>query len=165
MDATPRWSLPLLFAGQAQKELFHNEALWRIDALLNGAVESADLAIPPANPEVGACWIIAAGASGDWSGQDGAIACWTEGGWRFIFPQKGLSMLAADRGHAVIFDGAAWTDDGLRADGLYLDGQRVVGQRQAAIDAPAGGATVDAEARATLTEMLAILRAHGLISS
>lgn len=165
MDATPRWSLPLLFAGQAQKELFHNEALWRIDALLNGAVESADLAVPPVDPEVGACWIVAVGASGDWSGHDGAIACWTEGGWRFIPPQKGLSMLVTDRGHAVAFDGAAWGDDGVRTDGLYLNGQRVVGQRQAAIDAPTGGATVDAEARAVLSDMLAILRAHGLISS
>ena len=26
-DATPRFALPLLAAGQAQKELFHNEAL------------------------------------------------------------------------------------------------------------------------------------------
>ena len=43
MDGTPRWALPFLFAGQAQKEMFHNEALVRIDALVHGIAQSADL--------------------------------------------------------------------------------------------------------------------------
>ena len=51
MDATPRWGLPLLFAGQAQKEIFHNEALMLVDALLHGRVESADLGAPPTDPD------------------------------------------------------------------------------------------------------------------
>ncbi len=34
--ATPRFALPLLFAGQAQKEFFVNEALLRADMVLHG---------------------------------------------------------------------------------------------------------------------------------
>lgn len=91
MDGTARWALPLLFAGQAQKEITHNEALVLIDALLHARVESADLASPPGTPLVGQCWIVADGATGDWAGKMGAIALWTEGGWRFVPPSAGLA--------------------------------------------------------------------------
>lgn len=163
MDMTPRWALPLLFAGQAQKEVFHNEALTVIDALLHGRVESADSATPPGAPVVGQCWIVAAGAGGDWAGQAGAIACWSEGGWRFVTPRAGARMDVADRGHALVQDGTAWTDEAIRADGLYLDGDRVVTARQGAIPVPSGGTVIDSESRATITAILAALRAHGLI--
>jgi hypothetical protein len=165
MDMTVRWAMPKLFAGQAQKEVFHNEALVRIDALLHGRVESADVAVPPATPVPGQCWIVAAGASGDWAGQVGCVACWTDGGWRFVVPRAGLSMDVADRGHAVFHDGSAWRDVAVRGDGLYLDGDKVVGARQGAIVAPTGGATIDTEARSTLTAILVALRTHGLIES
>lgn len=165
MDMTVRWALPMLFAGQAQKEIFHNEALVRIDALLHGRVESADVATPPATPTVGQCWIVAAGAGGAWTGQEGCIASWSEGGWRFVAPRAGLSMDVADRGHALFHDGSLWRDALVRNDGLYLDGEKVVGGRQGAIAAPMGGATIDAEARTTLAAILVALRTHGLIES
>lgn len=165
MDMTPRWALPLLFAGQAQKEVFHNEALTLIDALLHGRVESADIATPPASPVVGQCWIVAAGASGAWAGQAGKVACWSEGGWRFLAPRAGVRVDVADRGHALRHDGTAWRDGAVRGDGLYLDGNRVVTARQAAIAAPSGGAVIDAQARSTIATILAALRAHGLIAT
>ncbi|WP_242122876.1 DUF2793 domain-containing protein [Sphingobium sp. Sx8-8] len=165
LDATFRWALPLLFAGQAQKELFHNEALTRMDMLLHGAAESADIAEPPASPAVGSCWIVAVGATGDWSGQDGALACWTEGGWRFVAPRAGLSLWVADRAHAMRHDGAGWQDAAVREDGFYVGGTRVVGGRSAPIGTPAGGATVDAEARSAIAAILSSLRTHGLIAS
>jgi hypothetical protein len=165
MDTTPRWALPLLFAGQAQKEIFHNEALVLIDALLHGRAESADLGAPPADPAPGQCWIVAAGAAGAWAGQAGAIACWTGGGWRFVPPRAGLSIEIADRGHALRHDGAAWRDGAIRDDGVYLDDERVIAQRQPGISAPTGGATIDAEARSTIADILAMLRIHGLIAT
>ncbi len=106
MDATPRWSLPLLFAGQAQKEIFHNEALMLVDALLHGRVESADLGTPPTDPAVGQCWIVAAPAEGAWSGEAGTIACWTEGGWRFVAPRAGSAWRSATRGRRFFMTGA-----------------------------------------------------------
>ena len=38
MTKTARWALPLLEAGQAQKEMGHNEALAAIDLLMTTAV-------------------------------------------------------------------------------------------------------------------------------
>ncbi|WP_313807012.1 DUF2793 domain-containing protein [Sphingobium sp.] len=165
MDATMRWVLPQIFAGQAQKELFHNEALTRIDMLLHGAVESADEGTPPVSPAVGECWIVAADASGAWEGQDGGLACWTEGGWRFAAPRAGLVLWVADRGHAMEHDGANWRNSAVREDGFYVGGTRVVGPQAGAIASPAGGTTVDTEARSTLAAILSALRAHGLIAA
>lgn len=164
-NMTPRWALPQLFAGQAQKELFHNEALILIDVLLHGRAESADEAAPPDAPEAGQCWIVAAGAIGGWAGRAGTVACWTEGGWRFVMPRAGLSLWVEDRGHAMRHDGSGWHDEALREDGLHVSGTRVVGAQQGAVADPVGGATVDGEARAAIAALLAALRSHGLIAS
>lgn len=165
MEVTPRWAFPQLFAGQAQKELFHNEALARIDMLLHGQVESADGGTPPPAPVLGQCWIVGVGATGAWDGQDDAVACWTEGGWRFVAPRVGLSLWVADRGHAMEHDGSGWSEAAIRADGIYIAGLRVAGPRLGAIAEPAGGSTVDSEARSSIGAILAALRAHGLISA
>ena len=162
-DATPRWALPQLFAGQAQKEVFHNEALARIDMLLHGAVESADEDVPPTSPDDGQCWIVADGASGSWLGQDGSVACWTGGGWRFAAPRAGLTLRVVDRGHMMYFDGSDWQDAAVRGDGFYVGGERVAGTRQPAIANPVGGSSIDSEARSSLVAILNAMRSHGLI--
>lgn len=162
-DATPRWALPQLFAGQAQKEVFHNEALARIDMLLHGAVESADEDVPPTSPDEGQCWIVAEGASESWSGQDGSVACWTGGGWRFVAPRAGLRLRVVDRGHSMYFDGSDWQDAAARSDGFYVEGERIAGARQPAIANPVGGSSVDSEARSSLVAILNAMRSHGLI--
>lgn len=164
-DVTPRWALPQLFSGQAQKELFHNEALARIDMLLHGEVESADQNEPPADLAPGKCWIVAAGAMGAWAGQEDAVACWTDGGWRFVTPRTGLSLWVTDRANNMHYTGGSWQDAGLGEDGLYFGGLRIVGSQGAPITAPAGGATVDGEARSSIAAILAVLRHHGLIAS
>jgi len=51
----------------------------------------------------------------------------------------------------------------LSGSALLLDGVQVVGARGSAIAAPAGGTTVDSEARTTLGQVLEALRRHGLI--
>jgi hypothetical protein len=58
---------------------------------LRACVEG-QLAAPPADPAPGQCWIIAPAATGAWAGKDGAIAGWTESGWRFIEPMVGFSV-------------------------------------------------------------------------
>lgn len=53
----------------------------------------------------------------------------------------------------------------LRGNSLLIGGEQVVGARSAAISAPTAGGTVDAEARTAVGEILATMRAHGLIES
>ncbi len=163
-DQTARWALPLLHAGQAQKEMFHNEALALIDMLLHGVVESADLNAPPVAPAAGQGWIVGADATGAWAGRAGAIAGWTAGGWRFATPREGLSMIVSDRGHAMIYGDGAWRDGPLRGDGLFVGNIRVVGAQAPAIADPSGGNIADVEARAALAAILTALRGHGLIA-
>lgn len=165
MLETDRLGLPLLAAGQAQKEITHNEALGLIDLIAQTVVESADLSTPPTAPEAGQCWAVAAGAAGDWAGREGAIAGWTTAGWLFLMPGAGWRAWARDRGGMIRFDGAAWADEAVRADGFYLAGERVLAARQGAIAAPSGGATQDAEGRSAIAAILAALRAHGLIDA
>lgn len=165
MEGTVRWAMPLLFAGQAQKEITHNEALVLIDALLHGRVESADLSSPPGAPAVGQCWIVAEVATGAWAGQAGAVALWTAGGWRFVAPRAGLSVAVADRDHALFHDGTEWRSGAIRDGGLYLNEEKVVGARMAAIAAPGGGSVIDAEVRSTVAAILVALRGHGLIAT
>ncbi len=162
---TDRLALPLLAAGQAQKELVHNEALLLLDMVCQPVVQSADLAVPPALPLAGQGWIVATGGSDGWSGRDGAIAGWTAAGWRFVQPAAGWCAWVADRGCAMRFDGVDWVDEGTRSDGYFVGGERIIGARQAAISDPSGGTMVDAEARAAVHALLATLRTHGLIAS
>ncbi len=51
-DASPRFALPLLHSGQAQKELFVNEALMLSDALMHCLV-CGEASSPPENPLAG----------------------------------------------------------------------------------------------------------------
>ncbi|WP_300397292.1 DUF2793 domain-containing protein [uncultured Sphingobium sp.] len=163
MDATPRWGLPLLFAGQAHKELAHNEALVLIDALLHGRVESAAINAPPKDPAPGQCWIVANAGQGAWEGRSGSVACWTDGGWRFLTPHAGFAVAVADEGLTRMHDGSQWRAGPIRPDGIYLGEERVVAQRQPPIAAPAGGSVIDAEARSTIAAILDRLGSHGLI--
>lgn len=165
VDRSDRLQLPLLHAGQAQKEIMHNEALTLLDILVQASVESADLAAPPGSPSEGQCWVVAESATGAWSGHDGALAGWTGGGWRFAQPVAGMRAWAMDRGHAIIHDGTQWTDEIGRFDGVYINHDRVVSARQPAIANPAGGTVSDAEARTAIVAILTALRVHGLIAA
>lgn len=162
---TGRWALPLLDAGQAQKEMAVNEALARLDLLTQAAVVSVGLNAPPSAPVVGESWVVGTAPTGAWAGQAGALAGWTAGGWRFVVARDGLSAWsAADQAWATRTNGV-WRTGAVVGRSLEIGGEQVVGGRRPAIPTPAGGAVVDAEARATVAAVLAALRAHGLIAS
>jgi hypothetical protein len=163
-DATARFALPFIAPGQAQKEMFHNEALARIDAALHAVALTLGDNDPPAAPVAGQCWITGATPTGAWAGQAGTIAAWTDGGWRFVAPVPGMTVWLVSAGVYARFDGAAWQTGRLIADALVIGGDQVVASRQSAIADPAGGATIDAESRTTLSAILGALRAHGLIA-
>lgn len=164
-DATARFALPFLTSGQAQKELFHNEALARIDALLLPVAESVLLDTPPATPAAGQCWVVGSAPSGDWAGHARAIAAWTDDGWRFVAPRAGMRVWSLADTLPAMFDGAAWVLGGIHVRQLIVDGVPVVGTQQPAIADPAGGTAPDMAARTAISAILAALRAHGLIDA
>jgi hypothetical protein len=165
MSSTPRLQLPFLSAGQAQKELFHNEALQRLDALVAAAVEEPPRSSPPPSPALGACYIVASTPTGAWASQDGSIAAFTSGGWRFLPPLEGIMAYVRSAGTSAAYRSGAWEIGQLRGATLVLDGLQVVGSRAAAIASPSGGTTVDTAARSTIEQILATLREHGLIAT
>lgn len=164
-ETTARLALPLLIAGQAQKEVFHNEALQRIDACIAACVADVASAVPPSAPSIGDCFIVGPGGTGAWSGHDGSIAAFGEGGWRFVAPRTGLRAFVASSAVDAVYWGGAWRYGALRGSAVSIDGNQVVGPRQSAIAAPAGGSVIDAESRTAITQMLIALRAHGLITA
>ena len=161
-EQSARFALPFLLPGQAQKEAYHNEALTMLDGIVHPAVDDEPLGTPPSSPEPGQCWIVAAGAMGDWAGQADKIAIRTAGGWRFAAPVPGLT--AWDKASAFwrYWDGSAWSDGNLPAAKLVVGGEQVVGPRLAALASPSGGTTIDAEARAAIAAIIVALKSHGL---
>lgn len=161
---TPRLALPLLAAGQAQKEMSHNEALARIDLTLHGHIIDADADVPPGNPEPGQCWIVGDAPQGEWTGHAGQVAGWTNGGWRFLVPCEGMRLWLGGNGGFALFSGGDWRL-GEAHGRLIIDGEQVVGPRLSAITEPSGGTVVDAEARATILAVLNVMREHGLVNT
>lgn len=139
---TARFGLPLLFAGQAQKESFVNEAHALTDALMHCAIE-AIAADPPVAPADGKNWLVAAGASGAWAGHDGKLACRQGGNWLFVAPLDGMRVLNRATGQDLRFRGS-W-------------------QTPLAPLAPTGGATIDSQARAAILELVTALRQAGIL--
>jgi len=161
-ETTARFALPLLVPGQAQREMYHNEALALLDLLTQTAVEAAGIETPPANPEPGQCWIVGASPSGDWLGRADAVAGWTEGGWRFVAPREGMRLWNVAAREFALFRDGSWRGGEVHGR-LFVGGQQVVGPRAAAVTEPVGGTVVDGAARAAISAVLAALRAHGLI--
>lgn len=153
-QTTPRLALPLLQPGQAQKELYHNEALALLDLIVPGVVRAVASA-PPLDPPLGDAWIVAPDARGAWQDQAGAIAGWTGGGWRFVAPREGTALWLAEPGVPARFRSGAWA----------IGAGALLGAAAPPIAAPNGGATIDAEARATLAALLAGLAALGIIAT
>jgi hypothetical protein len=140
-DTTSRHQLPLLHVGQSQKELTHNEALVKIDALLYPIVE-AILATPPAgltSSSNGLCWLIADAATGIWTNKDRQIARWSGGSWRYVAPAQGMAVWNVAAAKTLFYTNGAWN-------------------APAAIANPTGGAVVDVEARTAITAILMHLR-------
>ena len=163
-ETTARLGLPLLVTGQAEKELTHNEALALVDLVLGAGVEAMGLDTPPADPTMGQAWIVGDAPAGAWAGRARAVAGWTGGGWRFVAPTEGLSVWIVAEKLQARFVGETWVAGEVRASRVLVGDVPVLGPRGVAIAAPAGGTTVDAEARAALGAVLAMLRTHGLIA-
>lgn len=121
LDETARLGLPLLKAAQAHKHVTVNEALVRLDALVNAAVLTFGRAEPPIEPVEGETHVVGEG-TGEWSGASGALAFRVNGGWRFAQPTPGQRIWLRAEGRALLFDGHGWTAVDGAGDGAAAAG-------------------------------------------
>lgn len=108
MTDTPRLSLPLLAAGQAQKHVTHNDALIRLDALVHLSVDSRTQATPPASPTDLSAYIVPAGGTGAFAGRADQVALYEDGGWSFVIPRVGWQAWVADEAEHHLWTGTEW---------------------------------------------------------
>lgn len=111
MSTTPNLNLELVPSNSLQPWVAVNDALQLLDALVQLAVESRTLTVPPTTtePDIGKRWIIAAAATGAWAGHDGEIALCTGADlWRFIEPKEGFEGWDIGAGERVRYESAAW---------------------------------------------------------
>lgn len=165
MATTSRLHMPLLAAGQAQKEVTHNEALLLLDGLTQAVCTAGPNDTPPATPVEGAVYICGGTPTGAWSGQAGNLAINTPGGWRFVRSFEGLRLADGSTGMSCARRNGQWVSGRVEALEVRIGGVQVLGTQRAAIAAPVGGGTVDTEARAVIGQLLTALRGHGLIAS
>lgn len=110
MSNTARLTLPNLVAGQAQKEITHNMALQRLDALVQTAVESMVLTTPPVGIE-GNLYVVGIGATGVWDGKDNNLAHFVGGAWAFYVPFVGIRCWNKATLTAMVYTGTAWVQE------------------------------------------------------
>jgi len=141
-STSPRFGLPLLFPGQAQKEFSVNEAHALIDLLLHPAIEGIS-SVPPTAPQNGQSWLVWSNPSGAWAGHEGQIASFQGGTWLFCTPRDGLRILDRSTMQDILFRGG-WI--------------RAVRPAE-----PQGGTTIDTQARAAIAQLIAALVAGGIL--
>lgn len=141
-STSPNVGLPLLFAGQFQKEFFVNQALVILDALAHSAV-IASLAQPPAAASDGDCYRIVSPATGEWGSHADEVAIRVGGSWHFAEPAEGMMLFDRAAGRWIWFR-SGW-------------------QSAPALTLPTGGSVIDVEARALLATLVQALQSFGLL--
>ena len=108
-DTSATLSLPYLMPAQAQKHVTHNDALDRLDLVVQLVVSEFDATNPPASPTEGDCYAIGQTPSGDWVGYAGQLAVFQNGGWVYVTPQNGW-IAATANGDIRLYASGTWVD-------------------------------------------------------
>jgi len=110
MADTPRLIFPYLSTNQAQKETTHNQALNKLDAMVQTAVESMTLTTPPTGVE-GNLYIVGTGATGAWASKDKYLAQYIGGAWAFYTPFEGLRIYDKATTTGMVYKSAVWVQE------------------------------------------------------
>ncbi|PZQ16967.1 MAG: hypothetical protein DI565_06140 [Ancylobacter novellus] len=108
MSDSPHLGLGYLAPSQAQKHVTVNEALARLDAVVQIAVLDRGRTEPPASPAAGDRHIVAVGAAGGWAGMAGRIASFVDGAWSFVAPRAGWLAFVAEDGALAVYGPSGW---------------------------------------------------------
>lgn len=141
---TTALGLPLLIAGQAQKEFFVNQALCLLDALHMHSVKGSQSA-PPEFAVESDCYRVKAPATGAWTGREDRVAVLIAGEWHFIAPVHGMALYDRTADNMLVFR-SGWK----------------LAQSPAL---PTGGTVVDSEARVAIGALIQSLKALGVLAT
>jgi hypothetical protein len=108
MTDSPRAGLPLLATSQASKEITHNEALFRLEALCVGSALSATTTTPPTTPLEGDVYIVPTSSTGIWSSKANFVAHFYNSAWSYYAPSVGWHFLSLDDRKTRLWDGSSW---------------------------------------------------------
>jgi hypothetical protein len=151
--------------GCAAQSTISPGALQILDSVACAIVEEPARNDPPPAPSEGASYIVGSAPTSTWMGKTAHIATMSASGWRYIAPFDGLHVLVRSTMLRAEYVGGAWQSGPVRASSIEIGGEKVVSTRAASVSGPAGGVTVDVEARASIEAILAALRHHGLIAT
>lgn len=121
-DRSPILDLPYIQPSQAQKHVTHNEALRRLDVIVQLKVKGVGNTTPPGAPAEGDVYAVGLGAGGVWSGQDTMLAAFLDGSWFFVAPQVGWRTWDAQAEVLRVWDGNTWASIGGEPESLELLG-------------------------------------------
>ena len=98
-----------------------------VDSLVQGldwqdSVKDRDLTEPPATPSTGDRYLVASGATGDWTGHDNEIAEYNGSTWEFTAPNDGMAVWVEDEDILLVYNGSAWVRFGSTIDHGNLNG-------------------------------------------
>ncbi|MBN9025775.1 DUF2793 domain-containing protein [Kaistia sp. MMO-174] len=108
-EQTAHLALPYLAPSQAQKHVTYNEALRRLDGLVQLAVEAVDAVTPPGAPVEGERHLLGLSPTGDWAGQGGDLAVYADGAWWFATPEIGWIVFDKASETLLVLKAAGWT--------------------------------------------------------
>lgn len=117
-DTSDILALPYLLPAQAQKHVTHNEALQKLDILVQLTVEAFGALTPPSLPQDGTVWALGSDPTGDWAGQGNTLAARSDGGWLYITPKPGWRAWGKADGDLRVWTGSAWDTPGVALDNL-----------------------------------------------
>jgi len=98
MALSPKGGFSYHVVGEGSSEVVTNNNLFRSDSLIGGGIKilDRDLTAPPGSESEGDVYLIASGATGDWSGKSGKLACYTGSGYVYIDPAGGMRAFIVD---------------------------------------------------------------------
>lgn len=145
MDDTANLKLPYVMPSQIQQHVTHNEALRMLDALVQLSALDRDRAAPPAEPGEGDRHIVGTGAGGEWSGRDGQLAAWQDGGWIYFQPEEGWQAWIVTEKEVAVFEGGAWGAVSGRFQNLPMVGINATADAANRLAVSAGATLLDNE--------------------
>lgn len=122
MTASARLGLSYVEPQQSQKHVTVNDALRKLDAIVQLSVVSATVTAQPGAPADASLYILPAGKTGAAWGTmtDFAVAYYVDGAWSQLTPREGWRAFIQDTDQLYVYDGAAWKNmSALGADALF----------------------------------------------